>query len=158
MMRAFSIFLMLFFSLCFPPVRAQTPPAFRNRLAEPQMEENSYLPVMVTVTEHGSAADALAKASQENMRLRFKGYRVCIFFDNGQDARAGAEAARALFTATYPQTPVYISYNAPYFTVTAGDCVTVEEAIILMGLIKETFPKAFPRSEDLTVADLVNQK
>lgn len=158
MMRALSIFLALFLALCSSMGRAQSLPVFRDRLAEPRISEGSYLLAAVTITEHGGAADAVARATQENLRLRFKGYRVCIFFDNGQDARAGAESARALFAATYPQTPVYISYNAPYFTVTVGDCVTVEEAIILMGLIKETFPKAFPRSEDLTVADLVNQK
>lgn len=147
---------MLFLTLCVSGLRAQSLPAFRERLAEPFAETPGYETSAITVVEHGNAADAVAKASQENLRLRFKGYRVCIFFDNGQDARAGAEAARALFVSTYPMTKVYISYNAPYFTVTVGDCATAEEAIILMGRIRATFPKAFPRSEELTVADLVN--
>ena len=130
---------------------------WRATVAETRAEVSGGSPSWVTVTpDHGDAADAVAEAAQENLRLRFKGYRVCIFFDNGQDARAGAEAARELFASTYPSTKVYISYNAPYFTVTAGDCVTAEEAIILMGRIRTTFPKAFPRSEELTVADLVN--
>lgn len=134
--------------------RAQSLDAFRARLAEP-------LPVatggtaVVTVTEHGDAPIRLAGAVQEQVALRFKGFRVCIFFDNGQDARAGAEEARDLCRETYPDIPVYISYNAPYFTVTAGDCVTSEEAIVLMGRIRATFPKAFPRSEEMTLADLV---
>lgn len=154
MKRALPILLTLFVTLCSVDMQAQTLSAFRDSLSKP-------FPAFagastVTVSEHGDAMDAVAKAAHENLRLRFKGYRVCIFFDNGQDARAGAEAARSLFTATYPTTKVYISYNAPYFTVTAGDCVTAEEAIILMGRIRETFPKAFPRSEELTVADLLN--
>ncbi|MFQ7501936.1 MAG: hypothetical protein ACLRMJ_00120 [Alistipes finegoldii] len=36
------------------------------------------------------------------VRLRFPGYRVCIFFDNGQDARAGAIAAKK-FEENYPE-------------------------------------------------------
>ena len=43
----------------------------------------------------------------------------------------------------------------PYFTVTAGDCVTAEEAIILMGRVRGVFPKAFLKNEELSVADLV---
>ncbi len=155
-MRAIFLFLAFFLTAGAAGLRAQSLPAFREHLAEPLAAAAGYETAAVTVAEHGDAADAGAKAAQENLRLRFKGYRVCIFFDNGQDARAGAEAARALFASTYPETKVYISYNAPYFTVTAGDCVTAEEAIILMGRIRGTFPKAFPRSEELTVADLVN--
>ncbi len=48
-----------------------------------------------------------------------------------------------------------MTYNAPYFTVTAGDCVTAEEAIILMGRVRGVFPKAFLKNEELSVADLV---
>lgn len=133
------------------PVSAQSLPAFRDRLREPAAAEEA----AVVVNECGDAAGAVAEASRGHARLRFKGYRVCVFFDNGQDARAGAEAARELFAATYPDTRVYIAYNSPYFTVTAGDCVTAEEAIILMGKVKATFPKAFLKSEELSVADLV---
>lgn len=135
-------------------VSAQSLPAFRHRLEEPFTTPVGD-GVSVVVNERGDAAVAVEEASREHARLRFKGYRVCVFFDNGQDARVGAEAARQLFATTYPDTPVYIAYNSPYFTVTAGDCVTAEEAIILMGRVKATFPKAFLKNEELTVADLV---
>ena len=123
---------------------AQSLGSFRERLGEP-----------AAVTEHGDASEALARAGRSHSRLRFRGYRVCIFFDNGQNARKGAEAARALFAETFPDTRVYMTYNAPYFTVTAGDCVTAEEAIILMGRVRGVFPKAFLKNEELSVADLV---
>ncbi len=135
-------------------LRAQSLDDFRARLAVPEPAAWGR-GATVTVTEHGDAAARLAQASEGEVRLRFKGYRVCIFFDNGPEARAGAEAARRLCAENYPSVPVYISYSAPYFTVTAGDCVTAEEAIVLMGRIRATFPKAFPRSEELSVADLV---
>lgn len=142
----------LLLSFCCVGVSAQSLSEYKSRLATPASGAK------VTVAEHGTVASAVAKAAaSERSQWRFKGYRVCIFFDNGQNARSEAEAARALFAETYPETSVYISYNAPYFTVTVGDCVTVEEAIILMGRIRGTFPKAFPRSEVLTLADLLKK-
>ena len=128
---------------------AQSLGSFRERLGDPAAG------AAVCVTEHGDASEALARAGRSHSRLRFRGYRVCIFFDNGQNARKGAEAARALFAETFPDTRVYMTYNAPYFTVTAGDCVTAEEAIILMGRVRGVFPKAFLKNEELSVADLV---
>lgn len=133
--------------------RAQSLEEYRARLSDASHAGGA----TVDVVEHGTAASAVAKAASVESSLRFKGYRVCIFFDNGQNARAEAEAARALFVQTYPDLPVYIAYNAPYFTVTAGNCVTVEEAIILMGRVRGVFPKAFPRSEELTMADLLKK-
>lgn len=151
------MFLALILALSLSDGRAQSLSAFRGHLAEPELAEEGDRAAVVTVVEHGDAAAAVAKASQERMRIRFKGYRVCIFFDNGPDARAAAEAARALFAETYSSTPVEITYKtSPYFTVTVGNCVTAEEAIMLMGRIRGTFPHAFPRSEELTVADLLN--
>ena len=87
--------------------------------------------------------------------MRLRGYRVCIFFDNGQDARAGAEAARKLFEETYPSTQAYMVYDTPYFKVTVGDCLTAEEAIVLKGKVSATFPKAFVKNEEVSLADLL---
>ncbi len=151
MMRRLSISLfavLLFGSLC--PLAAQTTEAFRRKLADPSAEG-----ARVVVTEAGEAADAVARGARSGSRLRFRGYRVCIFFDNGQDARAGAVAARTLFLENYPGVKVYMVYENPYFKVTVGDCLTAEEAIILKGRISGTFPKAFIKSEELSAADLV---
>lgn len=151
-----TIFLAAVWSCCSLNGRAQSLSEYRDRLADPAPGDANG--ARVTVVEHASAAEAVRRAAAaERGEWRFKGYRVCIFFDNGQNARAEAEAARELFAQTYPETSVYIAYNAPYFTVTVGDCVTVEEAIILMGRIRGTFPKAFPRSEMLTLADLLKK-
>ena len=46
-------------------------------------------------------------------------------------------------------------YENPYFKVTAGDCLTSEEAIILKGRVQGVFPKAYVKNEELTAADLV---
>ena len=50
---------------------------------------------------------------------------------------------------------VYLVYENPYFKVSAGNCVTSEEAIVLLGKIRSQFPEAYLMREDLTVADLI---
>ena len=47
-------------------------------------------------------------------------------------------------------------YENPYFKVAVGNCLTAEEAIILKGKIASTFPKAFVKSEEFSMADLLN--
>lgn len=136
------------------PSAAQSLDAFKLRLAEPLA--GSWMgDARVRVSEYGDAAQAVERAAKSGSRLRFRGYRVCIFFDNGQDARAGAVEAKRLFEENYPGVKVYMVYENPYFKVTVGNCLTAEEAIILKGRVSATFPKAFLKNEDLSVADLV---
>lgn len=64
-------------------------------------------------------------------------------------------AARSLFEEHFPDISLYMVYENPYFRVTVGNCLTIEEAVILKGRLAEYFPKAFPKSEELRVADLL---
>lgn len=156
-MRSLTIFLLaLSGALAAKPSRAQSVDAFKERLAVPVVSQTALGTARVTVTEYGDAAAAVHEAARSNARLRFRGFRVCIFFDNGQDARAGAVAAKTLFEEHFPDIRVYMVYENPYFRVTVGDCLTSEEAIILKGRVSGLFPKAFPKSEELSVADLLN--
>lgn len=150
----FRIIIFLLALGCAPGLQAQSLDAFKEHLAAPVPSTTSGS-AQVTITEYGDAARAVASASQNNPRLRLKGYRVCIFFDNGQDARAKANAAMAQFESAFPGVKAYLFYENPYFKVTAGNCVTAEEAIILMERLRGTFPKAFLKSEDLSVSDFV---
>ncbi len=127
--------------------------AFKQRLEHPVSGGSSGLAARVEVVEYGDAAQAVAAAADGERSMAVKGYRVCIFADNGEDARAGAVAAKNLFAETFPGIRVYMSYENPYFRVTVGDCLTVEEAIILKGRVSGVFPKAFPKSEQLSLAD-----
>lgn len=150
------LFLMLIFVAAAGRVSAQPLETFKERLATPRVSGMLLGESRVEVTEHGDAAAAVAEASRTGQRLRFRGYRVCVFFDNGQDARADAVAAKTLFEETYPGTRVYMVYENPYFKVSAGNCLTAEEAIILKGRVSTAFPKAFLKSEELSLADLLD--
>ena len=39
--------------------------------------------------------------------------------------------------------PAYFAYENPYFLVSCGNCLTQEEAIMLLSKVKIHFPKAF---------------
>ena len=130
-------------------LRAQSLDAFKERLTAPSHA------APVTVSEYGDAAAAVRNAGRQAVRQRFKGYRVCVFLDNGPEARAQARAAETLFREHFPDIPVHLFYEKLYFKVTAGNCVTAEEAIVLMERLRGIFPKAFLKSEDLTVAVLL---
>ena len=138
----------------FPPVVAQSLAAFRERLAQTETS-GEQAEARVEVCEWGDAAAAVQEATREAGRFRFQGYRVGIFFDNGEHARAKAVAARAAFEEAFPDVRVYMVYENPYFKVSAGDCVTSEEAIVLLGRIKTRFPGAYLMREQMNVADLV---
>ena len=79
---------------------------------------------------------------------------------NGPAARDGAFAAKALFEETYPDVKVYVDYEIPYFIVSAGNCLTKEEAIMLKGRVSATFPKAFLKQlkrEKSPISNLLDQ-
>lgn len=130
-------------------VRAQSLASFKERAA------HSSGGARLEVVEHGAAARAVGQGEPASGRVRFKGYRIGIFFDNGANAREKALAAREAFAEAFPDEKVYLVYENPYFKVTAGNCVNSEEAIVLLGRIRSRFPEAYLMREDLTVADLV---
>lgn len=131
--------------------RTQNLQAFKQQLATPSALHQA----QVRVAEHGDAARAIDRAAQEQNRKSFHGYRVCIFFDNSQEARAEAFRAEALLKEYFAGIRVYTVYDNPYFRVTAGNCLSMEEAIILKGKLSTLFPKAFVKNEELTLADLI---
>ncbi len=155
-MRYRTLILILVFAVAAAAVRAQSLDAFKQRLAQPTAGSALFEPARVVVVEHGDAARAVADAARNAQRLSYKGHRVCIFFDNGPDARNGALAAKELFEETFPGIRVYMVYESPWFSVSVGNCLTTEEAIILKGKVSATFPKAFLKNEVISVADLLD--
>ncbi len=151
MNRSFILLFALMLTALSTPAHTQTLELFKQRLAQPSATDGA----RVTATEYGDAAEATARAERNPTRLTFRGYRICIFLDNGQNARAEAVRAKALFEETFPDTKVYLAYDNPYWRVTAGNCLTTEEAILLRGKVLSTFPKTFLKNEELSLSDLL---
>jgi hypothetical protein len=97
----------------------------------------------VRVTEHGTAADIVRRYDDRQGEGSVTGYRIRIFFDNSQNARTEAQAIKERFTDRFPSIPAYISYESPSWIVTVGNCITIEEALIMQNMVGNNFPTAF---------------
>lgn len=119
--------------------------------------------------ERGDKAGVHVSQSQEialsmmahvaaNADRTLPGYRVRIFFDNRQAARAESEAALKKFEGIYHDVTAYRTYANPYFKVTVGDFRTKSEAMALLDRIKKDFPSAFVVRENISypVVDKAN--
>ena len=134
---------------------AQNLGSFKLSLAEPSIDTLSGRTATVTLTEDPQARAALAQSPRLGAKWRVSGWRICIFSDNAADARSRAHEAIARFEEHYPSTPIYDEYASPYFRVSVGNCLTSEEAIILLQQVKPHFPKAFIKQEQLSLSDLL---
>ena len=152
MKKTFPLLLSIIFAAT---ATAQDIPSFRRKLAEPvridslRTEYNT-----VRIDECGDAADIVAR-SEHSRRKSVNGYRIVIFMSNAQTARTEALAARESFEAMYPDERSYVTYENPYFKVAVGNCISQEEAIILMERIRNSFPKAFLMRETIPASELV---
>ena len=103
----------------------------------------------VTINQSPEVADAVRKHIYANRDRTIKGYRVRIFFDNKQTARAESEKILKEFRKAYPEISVYRVYANPYFKVTVGDFRTRSEAMEMLSRIKYSFPSAFVVKENI---------
>lgn len=133
--------------------RAQQTDDYLQRLAEPDTLSGARTEVLI----HFSAEEAMDKYNtQTTPKESYQGYRIRIFASNNQTARADAEAAIAVVEENF-QIPVYFAYENPYFLVTCGNCLSHEEAIMLLSKVKRHFPKAFIVTSEIPAEELLQK-
>ena len=101
------------------------------------------LPANVSISQSGVIRSAVESRVRGNRSRMYNGYRIRIFFDNGQNARGASEAALYRFKVLNPGVAAYRSFSNPYFKVTVGDYRTKSDAMAALGPIKQQFPAAF---------------
>ena len=113
---------------------------------------------MVTVNESSSVREAVADVESKSRRKEVEGYRVVIFSDNGQYAGDNAKSVLETFRKNHPHINAYMVYESPYFKVSVGDCLTLEEASTLMQQLVGEYPELFPKREVIKYRDLANTR
>lgn len=93
---------------------------------------------------------AMVQHVRLNHERKIPGYRIRIFFDNKQNARAESERIEKEFRFLFPEMQTYRSYANPYFKVTVGDFRTRSEAMSRLAKIKNIYPAAFLVKEDIS--------
>ncbi len=127
--------------------------SIKERLAAPaQRDSLTTVNETVAITEYGDAA-TIVEQSLNTTTNGVNGYRIVIFMGNSQTARRDAVTAQENFATLFPQEQSYLTYENPYFKVAVGNCTTQEEAMILLGRLRGTFPKAFIMRENINISE-----
>lgn len=107
----------------------------------------SYDSLMTCLRGHVRLSNSLSKAMGEqvekNRGRRTQGYRLRIYFDNSQDARAVSERIVDTFKVHYPEVPVFRIYDNPYFKVTVGEFRSKSDAMRFLEAIRPEYPAVF---------------
>ena len=103
----------------------------------------------VEIYQSQEVANALRDQVASNSGRMINGFRVRIFFDNKQSARAESEAVLKRFEELHRDIKAYRTYANPYFKVTVGDFRTKSEAMEVLSRIKTEFPSAFVVKESI---------
>lgn len=128
---------------------------FRRRLAGNDVVGEGGMTARVVVTETSDAAAAVARSASRRDEAGFNGYRVGLYSGNDSRAQENSLAAKETFEREFPDINVYWVYDNPYFKVTAGDCLTEEEAVMLLARVRRLFPKAYVVRAAMTIENLI---
>ena len=125
----------------------------KEQLARPaQIDSVTVNNNTIHLFEQGDAQAIVEQNLHENPSS-INGYRIVIFMSNAQSARRDAVVAQENFTQLFPTERAYLTYDNPYFKIAVGNYSSQEEAIILLGRIRQAFPKAFLTREDISVGE-----
>ena len=87
-----------------------------------------------------------------------QGYSVLFFSASGNHSGAAAEQANELFQFLYPETPTYLSYDAPYYKLKAGNFRTRLESSAFLAKIQNDYPNAFVVRDVLDIKHLLQME
>jgi len=96
----------------------------------------------VTVNQSQAMRSAFDGYVSNNASKKLSGYRIRVYFDNGQNARARSEAIARTISGTFPGIGVYRTFESPNYKVTVGDFRTKDEALKVYHALKSTYPTA----------------
>ncbi len=108
----------------------------------------------VTLRQDNSARLALTELESRTPQSSVEGYRIGIFFDNGASARANAMDVVKECKKLFGDIPTTMTYDNPYFKVSAGYYIDSEEAIMALNRVQRDFPKAYLMREQITPENL----
>lgn len=103
----------------------------------------------VTVNQSRTLRTAFDQYVSANASKKMTGYRIRVYFENGQNARGRSEAIAKSISGAYPGLGVYRSFESPNFKVTVGDFRTRDEALKLYHALKGQYPTALILKETI---------
>ena len=96
----------------------------------------------VTVNQSRAMRTAFDNYVSNNAGKKMTGYRIRVYFDNGQNARNKSEAIARSISNAFPGIGVYRTFESPNYKVSVGDFRTKDEALKVFHSLKATYPSA----------------
>ena len=96
----------------------------------------------VKVNQSRAMRSAFDNYVSRNASKKLTGYRIRVYFENGQNARNRSEAVARSISAAYPGIGVYRTFESPNFKVCVGDFRTKDEAMKIYQSLKASYPTA----------------
>ena len=103
----------------------------------------------VTVNQSRTMRSALDSYVSNNAAKKLSGYRIRVYFDNGQSARTRSESIARSISNAFPGIGVYRTFESPNFKVCVGDFRTKDEALKVYHALKATYPTAIILKETI---------
>ena len=103
----------------------------------------------VTVNQSRSMRTAFDNYVSNNASKKMTGYRIRVYFENGQNARNRSEAVARSISSSYPGLGVYRTFESPNFKVTVGDFRTRDDALKVYHSLKSSYPTAIILKETI---------
>ena len=103
----------------------------------------------VTVNQSQAMRSAFSNYVSNNAGKKLTGYRIRVYFDNGQNARARSEAIARSVSNAFPGIGVYRTFESPNYKVSVGDFRTKDEALKVFHSLKATYPTALLLKETI---------
>lgn len=106
----------------------------------------------VTVMQSEELKEAFAKYVRNNALKPMPGFRIRVFFESGQYARAKSLAVARRLKALYPRMGVYQNFDSPNFVVFLGDFRTRHDAMRTYNEVKALYPTAMIMRQNINYA------
>lgn len=103
----------------------------------------------VTVNQSRSMQTAFDGYVASNASKKLTGYRIRVYYDNGQNARSRSEAIARSVSNAFPGIGVYRTFESPNFKVCVGDFRTKDDALKVYHTLKATYPTAIILKETI---------
>ena len=96
----------------------------------------------VKVNQSSAMRGAFDSYVSNNASKKMSGYRIRVFYENGQSARGRSEAISRSISNAYPGLAVYRTFDSPNYKVCVGDFRTKDEALKVYHALKASYPTA----------------
>ena len=104
----------------------------------------------VKVNQSSAMRGAFDSYVSNNASKKMSGYRIRVYYENGQNARGRSEAISRSISNAYPGMAVYRTFDSPNYKVCVGDFWTKDEALKVYHALKASYPTA------LILKDVIN--